>query len=74
MPEIGDRVHLYIPGMREEQAFILNSIRDKVNGQESGGGSFQAGSASAGNETEQQEKHETNKSETNIFSWLSQLS
>ncbi len=74
MPEIGDRVHLYIPGMREEQAFILNSIRDKVSGRESGGGSFQAGSASAGNESEQQEKHETNKSETNIFSWLSQLS
>ena len=67
MPEIGDRVHLYIPGMREEQAFILNSIRDKVSGRESGGGSFQAGSASARNESEQQEKHETNKSETNIF-------
>ncbi len=46
---LGDRVHLYIPGMRGGTGiYILNSIRDKVSGQESGGGSFQAGSASGG--------------------------
>lgn len=74
MPEIGDRVHLYIPGIREEQAFILNSIRDKVSGRESGGGSFQAGSAAAGNESEKQKKHGTGEGGTNILSWLNQLS
>lgn len=75
MPEIGDRVHLYIPGMREEQAFILNSIRDKVSGQESGGGNFQAGSAAAGGGSEQQEKRKADEGAGGgVLSWLSSLS
>lgn len=74
MPEIGDRVHLYIPGMKEEQAFVLNSIRDKVSGRETDGGSFQAGSAAPGEELKQQEKQKTNEEGTNILSWLSNLS
>lgn len=74
MPEIGDRVHLYIPGMKEEQAFVLNSIRDKVSGRETDGGSFRAGSAAPGEELKQQEKQKTNEEGTNILSWLSNLS
>ena len=75
MPEIGDRVHLYIPGMREEQVFILNSIRDKVSGQESGGGNFQAGSAAAGGGSEQQEKRKADEGAGGgVLSWLSSLS
>lgn len=76
MPEIGDRVHLYIPGMREEQAFVLNSIRDKVSGQETGGGSFQAGSAEAGSELEQKEMNQSggDGTGTGILTWLGEIS
>lgn len=71
MPEIGDRVHLYIPGMREKQAFVLNSIRNTVSGQESVRGNFQTGSSAARG---QQEQRKTDKGRTNILSWLSELS
>lgn len=74
MPEIGDRVHLYIPSMKEEQAFILNSIRDKVSGQETDRGSFQVGSTVTGGESGQQEKRKADEDGKNIFSWLSELS
>ena len=74
MPEIGDRVHLYMPGMREEQAFVLNSIRNTVSGQESGRGNFQTGSSAAGGKSGQQEQRNTDKGRTNILSWLNELS
>ena len=76
MPEIGDRVHLYVPGMKEEQAFILNSIRDKVSGQETGGGSFQAGEAAENSDLEQEqpEPNRTDEGGGDILSWLGELS
>lgn len=74
MPEIGDRVHLYIPGMKEEQAFVLNSIRDKVSGEKTGGRSFQAGTAAASSGTDKQEKSKIDGAGTNVLSWLDKLS
>ncbi len=74
MPEVGDRVHLYIPGEKEEQAFILNSIRNKVSGRQTGGGRFQAGSAASGNGPGKKEKSKTDGGGTNVLSWLNELS
>lgn len=73
MPEIGDRVHLYMPGMKEEQAFVLNSIRDKVSGGETGAGSFQAGSAAV-SESKGGGTGSADGNGTNVLSWLNQLS
>lgn len=73
MPEIGDRVHLYMPGMREEQAFVLNSIRDKVSGVEKGTGSFRAGGAVTASESQKEDAGKASRNGTNILSWLNQL-
>ncbi len=74
MPEIGDRVHLYIPGMREEQAFVLNSIRDKVSGGETGAGSFHGGSAVTASDSKKKKSGNTGGDGTNVLSWLNQMS
>lgn len=74
MPEIGDRVHLYIPDMREEQAFVLNSIRNKVSGGETGAGSFRAGGAATASESQTEETGKASGNGTNVLSWLNQLS
>lgn len=75
MPEIGDRVHLYMPNSREEQAFVLNSIRDKVGSRAKSSGGFQAGASVDNNDqSEGQGSLKAEKKGTDIVSWLEAVS
>ena len=74
MPEVGDRVHLYLPGNGEEQAFVLHSIREQTEGDGEKDRSVCQENALSRGESTAPEKEAGEEEAWDLLPWLKKLS